>query len=123
MFQFKVTFRTAAFVPMIAGPCVNRSAPQQMRPLKRPDLAASTLYVRAPARVFHRGLDSLNGFLSPGAVRANSSDLRAVHHSELAQDLVNMNFDGSFPDPQPARNGLVGVATAHEFEDRVLPRC
>jgi hypothetical protein len=58
-------YRTAAFVPMIAGPCVNRSASQQMRPLKRPDVAAPTLYVRALARVFHRGLDSLNGFLSP----------------------------------------------------------
>jgi hypothetical protein len=75
-----------------------------------------------PDLVYPR-LSTLNGFLSLGAVRANGSDLRAVHHSELAQDLPNMNFDGSFPDPQPARDGLVGVATAQEFDDRVLPRC
>ena len=56
-------------------------------------------------------------------VRANNSDLRAVRHAELAHDLPNMKFDGSFTHRQPARNDLVRIATAQKFEDRSLPRC
>jgi hypothetical protein len=53
-------------------------------------------------------------------VRTNNGELRAVRHTELAHDLPHMNF---FPHPQPARNGLVRVASTQEFEDRALPRC
>ena len=35
------------------------------------------------------------------------SDLRAVRHAELAHDLPNMKFDGTFTHRQPARNDLV----------------
>jgi hypothetical protein len=50
--------------------------------------------------------------LAGPAVRANNSDLRAVRHAELAHDLPDMNFDRTFPHPQPARNNLVRVASA-----------
>ena len=53
----------------------------------------------------------------------NYSDLRAVRHAELAHDLPNMKFDGTFTHRQPARNDLVRIATAQKFEDRSLPRC
>jgi pimeloyl-ACP methyl ester carboxylesterase len=61
--------------------------------------------------------------LAGPAVRANNSDLRAVRHAELAHDLPNMKFDGTFTHRQPARNDLVRIATAQKFEDRSLPRC
>ena len=61
--------------------------------------------------------------LAGPAVRANNSDLRAVRHAELAHDLPNMKFDGTFTHRQPARNDLVRIAIAQEFEDRSLPRC
>ena len=54
---------------------------------------------------------------------ANYSDLRAVRHAELAHDLPNMKFDGTFTHRQPARNDLVRIATAQKCEDRSLPRC
>ena len=57
------------------------------------------------------------------AGRANCSDLRAVCHAELAHDLPNMKFDGTFTHRQPARDELVRIATAQKFEDRFLPRC
>src|SRR5262249_4379606 len=61
--------------------------------------------------------------LAGPAVRANNSDLRAVRHAELAHDLPNMKFDGTFTHRQPARNDLVRIAIAQKFEDRSLPRC
>src|SRR5262249_7174113 len=61
--------------------------------------------------------------LAGPAVRANNSDLRAVRHAELAHDLPNMKFDGTFTHRQPARNDLVRIATAQKFDDRSLPRC
>jgi hypothetical protein len=62
-------------------------------------------------------------FLAGRAVPANNSDLRAVRHTELAHDLPHMNFNGTFPHPQPARYNLVRVALAQEFEDHHLPLC
>jgi hypothetical protein len=56
--------------------------------------------------------------LAGPAVRANNSDLRAVRHTELAHDLPDMNFDGTFTHPQPARYSLVRVASTQEFEDQ-----
>src|SRR5262249_54898992 len=61
--------------------------------------------------------------LAGPAVRANNSDLRAVRHAELAHDLPNMKFDGTFTHRQLARNDLVRIATAQKFEDRSLSRC
>jgi hypothetical protein len=61
------------------------------------------------------------GYFAAGP--ANYSDLRAVRHAELAHDLPNMKFDGTFTHRQPARNDLVRIATAQKFEDRSLPRC
>ena len=61
------------------------------------------------------------GYFAAGP--ANYSDLRAVRHAELAHDLPNMKFDGTFTHRQPARNDLVRIATAQKFEDGSLPRC
>src|SRR5215831_2564696 len=77
---------------------------------------------------------SLHGPLPPGGLQnsagvaafwlgrpfaqTTASCVRFVKH-----DLPHMNFDGTFPHPQPARNGLVRVASTQEFEDRALPRC
>ena len=61
------------------------------------------------------------GYFAAGP--ANYSDLRAVRHAELAHNLPNMKFDGTFTHRQPARNDLVRIATAQKFEDRSLPRC
>ena len=57
------------------------------------------------------------GYFAAGP--ANYSDLRAVRHAELAHDLPNMKFDGTFTHRQPARNDLVRIATAQKFEDRL----
>jgi hypothetical protein len=66
--------------------------------------------------------DVAAGLAGP-SIRANSSDLRAVRHAELAHDLPDMSFDRTFPHPQPTCNNLVRVASSQEFEHRPLPRC
>ena len=106
-------------------------------PLKTTSLLAGTTLRRRKIGT-RRHTRSLHGPLPPGgtskfswcrrllaepAVRANNSDLRAVRHAELAHDLPNMKFDGTFTHRQPARNDLVRIAIAQKFEDRSLPRC
>src|SRR5215510_5322923 len=105
-------------------------------PLETPSLLAERRCVRKigtrrHTRSLHgplaaRGLQNSAGVaavLAGPAVRANNSDLRAVRHAELAHDLPNMKFDGTFTHRQLARNDLVRIATAEKFEDRSLPRC
>src|SRR5262249_10852784 len=54
---------------------------------------------------------------------ANYSDLRAVRHAELAHDLPNMKFDGTFSHGRRRRNAFVEIAIAKRCEAPPLPGC
>jgi len=46
---------------------------------------------------------------------------RAGGDAEFAHDMLDVDLDGAFPDPEAASDGLVGLAATEAFEHCLLP--